>query len=151
MSETVRLSKKHGEYDVGTEFTVFKAGPQTTIVDTDTGRRIILPNSKLEGTKGEVQQVVQLTELQFDVLKRIKKGDNLDDILDEYADYAKVTEEIAKKDILFIEKHASAGSRFVLVDNDGNPVAMPAEMSETERDILEARVDQLDVGRVAAD
>lgn len=141
MSTTVRLSKKHGEYEIGTEFSVHKAGPSTTIVESPEGRRIILPNSKLEGPADEITSVVEVSPNQVRVITRLKDGDDVDEILDEYIEESGMEEQDAKKDMVFLETMLSKKATFQPVDKDGSPLTTPGAMSDTERAVLEGLLD----------
>ena len=153
------LAVDHGKYTAGQSFDVVKEAKTTTIVRTSAGKRIILPNSKLVGysaneSDGFIESqdsvssntdspgrvaIVELNVPQMGVLKALQQDTvDMDRLMTEFIDASGLSEEDAKKDVVFINAHVDRGSTFI--QQDGKAIAPPpgSTMSEKERIAVEA-------------
>lgn len=128
--DTVTLTADHGKHKTGTEFEVVKVAGSTTIVTTG-GKRVILPNSKLDGLPAGVSTapvgafgkepatpkvaMVELNVQQNDLYNAIEEGIAESEYLADYISSSGLDEGTAMKDLQFIKDHIEKGSSFTVV------------------------------------
>ena len=147
MADTIILETDFGKFKAGLELEVVKAGKTTTIVNTASGKRIIVPNKHVKGASVPKKEVVILNGAQEMVKDALVLGeDSIEDIRVIYATKAGLSEKDALADIKCIEAHLAKGSAFkVEVKGSGSggtkrpPVA--SELTETEGAVLKALLD----------